>query len=186
VTLPASLYEHLVTRGLSELARGRGKSQIERTPLEETEAPLRLTRHFASELYRVLRGQRGIDRQIALCNALLERLRIEAGLAVPREEDVDTPGELLLSLHDGQPPPRTELPFAVTTLLTNAHGEPALGHELSREIATAQTIDALVSFVTLSGFRRLKPAFAAHAQAGRCPAHPVARQGLALRKAERT
>jgi superfamily II DNA or RNA helicase len=165
--LAASLYEHLVTRGLAELARSRDKSQVERAPLEETEAPMRLTRHFASELYRALRGQRGVERQIALCNTLLEKLRIEASVAVPTDEDVDPPGELLLSLHDGQAPPRTELPFAVTTLLTNAHGEPALGHELSQEIATAETIDALVSFVTLSGFRRLKPAFVAHAQAGR-------------------
>ena len=86
---------------------------------------------------------------------------------MPGDQDVEPPGELLFSLHDGTPPARTELPFAVTTLLTRARGEPALGHELSTEIATAHTIDALVSFVTLSGFRCLQAALEAHAQAGR-------------------
>ena len=86
---------------------------------------------------------------------------------VPAERDVEPPGGLLFSLHDGTPPPRTELPFAVTTLLTRAKGEPAIGHELSREMATAEQIDALVSFVTLGGFRCLQGALESHARAGK-------------------
>jgi len=168
--MPSSLYDHLVTRGLAELARQRTPEEVERANLEEAEAPLRLSRHVAAELFRALRSIRGehsLERQIALCNTVLERVRADGADAVPSEQDVEPPGELLFSFHDGTPPARTELPFAVTTLLTRAHGEPALGHELSTEIATAHSIDALVSFVTLSGFRCLQTALEAHAQAGR-------------------
>src|SRR6267142_117176 len=168
--MPASLYEHLVTRGLAELARQRAPEEVERENLEDVEAPLRLSRHVAGELFRALRtirGEQALERQIALCNTLLQRLRDDAPAAVPGEQDVELPGELLFSFHDGTPPARTQLPFAATTLLTRAHGEPALGHELSCEIATADSIDALVSFVTLSGFRCLQAALDAHAQAGR-------------------
>jgi superfamily II DNA or RNA helicase/HKD family nuclease len=92
---------------------------------------------------------------------------VEVPKAAQEEQDVQVPGELLFSLHDGLPPERTQLPFGVTTLLTRAHGEPSLGHELSCEIGTAHSIDALVSFVTLSGFRCLQSALEAHAQSGR-------------------
>lgn len=168
--MPARLYEHLVTRGLAELARQRAPEEVERTNLEDVEAPLRLSRHVAGELFRALRtvrGEHALERQIALCNTLLQRLRDDAPAAVPGEQDVELPGEMLFSFHDGTPPARTQLPFAATTLLTRAHGEPSLGHELSCEIATAHSIDALVSFVTLSGFRCLQSALDAHAQAGR-------------------
>ena len=168
--MPSTLYEHLVTRGLAELARQHAPREVERTHLDDAEAPLRLSRHVAGELFRALRsirGERPLEQQIELCNSVLERLRAAAVDAVPAEQDVELPGELLFSFHDGARPARTELPFAVTTLLTRAHGEPALGHELSTEIATAHSIDALVSFVTLSGFRCLQAALETHAQAGR-------------------
>jgi superfamily II DNA or RNA helicase len=168
--MASSLYEHLITRGLSELARQRGADEVERAALEDADAPLRLSSHVGGELFRALRAVRGeqaVERQIALCNSLLERLREAAPEAVPAEQDVVPPGELLFALHDGATPARTQLPFAVTTLLTRARGEPALGHELSCEIESAQSIDALVSFVTLSGFRCLQSALEAHAQAGR-------------------
>jgi hypothetical protein len=35
--MPASLYEHLVTRGLAELAHQRAPEEVERTNLEDAE-----------------------------------------------------------------------------------------------------------------------------------------------------
>lgn len=168
--MPSTIYDHLMTRGLAELAHRRTAAQVERAELEHAEAPLRLARHVANEVFRALKSIRGdnpLERQIELCNALLRQVRMEAPDALSLDEDVERPGEVLLSFHDGKAPARTELPFGVTTLLTRAQGEPALGHELSCEIDTADTIDALVSFVTLSGFRCLQSALEAHARAGR-------------------
>ena len=168
--MASSLYEHLITRGLAELLGQRQPREVEKATLEGPDAPLWLARHTGGELFRALRALRGedaLERQIALTNRVLQFVRQEAPESLPPERDVEPPGGLLLSLHDGTPPPRTELPFAVSTLLTRARGEPALGHELSREIATAESIDALVSFVTLSGFRCLQGALGAHALANR-------------------
>jgi hypothetical protein len=52
-------------------------------------------------------------------------------------------------------PTRTQTPLSVSSLLTGATDEPRLGVELEREMATADRIDALVSFVTWEGWRRL-------------------------------
>src|SRR2546427_6890180 len=113
--MPSALYDHLVTRGLAELARQRAPREVERANLEDTEAPLRLTRHVAGELFRALRSIRGehsLKRQIEFCNRILDQLRVEVAGAAPSQEDIETPGELLFSFHDGSPPERTELPFA--------------------------------------------------------------------------
>jgi superfamily II DNA or RNA helicase/HKD family nuclease len=168
--LPSSLYEHLITKGLAELLSKRAAREVERSDLEAPDAPLLLARHAGGELFRALRAVRGADalaQQIALTNRVLELLRASTADGATSEQDVEPPGGILFSLHDGTPPQRTELPFAVTTLLTRAKGEPALGHELSREMATAESIDALVSFVTLSGFRCLQGSLEAHARAGK-------------------
>lgn len=168
--MPSSVYEHLITKGLAELLSQRAAAQVERTDLEEPDAPLWLARHAGGALFRALRAMRGEDalaRQVALTNHVLELLRASAPDGPSPNQDVEPPGGLLFSLHDGTPPPRTALPFAFTTLLTRAKGEPALGHELSREVATADSIDALVSFVTLGGFRCLQGALEAHALAGK-------------------
>jgi HKD family nuclease len=82
-------------------------------------------------------------------------------------EDVAPPPRMLLSVHAGTPPQRTLLAFSTSTILTRARGEPALGHELAREVATAERIDALVSFVTVGGVRALREPLEQHAAAGR-------------------
>src|SRR5258708_10223746 len=149
--MPASLYEHLVTRGLAELPRQRAPEEVERTNLEDVDAPLRLSRHVAGELFRALRtirGEHALERQIVLCNTLLRRLRDDAPAAVPGEQDVELPGEMLFSFHDGTPPARTQLPFAATTLLTRAPREPPLGPQPSCETAPAPTIHAPGRLVT--------------------------------------
>src|ERR1700682_6804953 len=104
--MPDSLYEHLVTRGLAERARHRAPQEVERTNLEDAEAPLRPSTHVAGELFRALRSIRGehsLERQIALCNSVLQPLRVDGTDTVPSEQDVEPPGELLFSFHDGTP-----------------------------------------------------------------------------------
>ena len=115
----------------------------------------------------VVKGEALLARQAEVVNALLARLREVVPPGPPLHEDVTPPPRMLLSVHDGTPPPRTYLPFSKSTILTRARGEPALGHELAREIATAERIDALVSFVTTGGVRALRAAFEQHAAAGR-------------------
>jgi len=53
-----------------------------------------------------------------------------------------------------------------TTLLTNAPGEPRVGHQLLTEIYSADRIDVVMAFIRRSGVAPLLPALRAHCAAG--------------------
>lgn len=164
------LYEHLITRAMADSLRLDTQRQSQIAPIDPAEGHEWLARYFAVEVASAMRGIRGDhvqEQQVRVVNHLLAELRrlIPGGPA--ETEDVENPLRLLLAKHHGTPPPRTELPFSMSTVLTRAHGEPTIGHELGKEIATADTIDALISFVTFTGVRALRPELEAHAQAGR-------------------
>ena len=163
--MASSLYEHLLTQGLAALARARPAEQVEKEPLDEADSSRWLSRHAAAELQRALKSIKGsVERRVELTNRVLQFIRESAPGAAA--DPIEPPGELLFSLHDHEPLPRTANPFAVSALLTRAQGEPAIGHELAREIASAHSIDALVSFVTVSGVRALQPALEEYARRG--------------------
>lgn len=166
------LYEHLVTAALEAVAGREHGTQLDLEALDPADSHQRFARHIAGEVERALRavgGERAerLSRQAALVNALLAHLRALAPPGPPADVDVVPPPRLLLSVHRGTRPPRTSLPFSVSTILTRARGEPALGHELAREVDTADQIDALVSFVTVGGVRAIREPLERHADAGR-------------------
>jgi hypothetical protein len=107
--MPSILCDHLVTRGLAELARQRIPAEVQLTSLEDAEAPLRLTRHVAGELFRALRSFRGehsLKRQIELCNGVQDRLRVEVLLARPQAKrtsrrQVNQQGKRIVHAQDG-------------------------------------------------------------------------------------
>ena len=57
------------------------------------------------------------------------------------------------TLPDGQPQeiPRPLIPLLDTTLLTNAPGEPRVGHQIQAEIALADRIDLVMAFIRRTG-----------------------------------
>lgn len=113
-----------------------------------------------------VRGEHALEQRIALCNAVLASVRGQSAEAL--DQRVRAEGSVLREVRRGDGAfPRAESPLAVSTLLTGADAEPRLGHELEREIASADAVDALVSFVTWEGWRRLQPAFEALALRGR-------------------
>ena len=54
-----------------------------------------------------------------------------------------------------------------TTLLTNAPGEPRVGHQVLTEIRSADRIDVVMAFIRRSGIAPLMPALREHCAAGR-------------------
>ena len=82
-------------------------------------------------------------------------------------------GEVLRSivghLPDGRPESIAEplIPLLDTTLLTNAPGEPRVGHQLLTEIHSADRIDVVMAFIRRSGIAPLMPALRDHCAAGR-------------------
>ncbi len=160
------LYEALYTQRLRVALEGAADPELR--PLDGHEAPGLLARHVAQELVRVLQGLQGNPAQQAdVANQVLEFLRSGAAHPVPEDVAVVIPPQELLSADRTQTPPRTVLPFSSSALLTRGRHEPNLAHELAREIATADRIDAIVSFVTMGGVRTLVDALEGYAASGR-------------------
>lgn len=98
--------------------------------------------------------------QTALTNALLEELD-QRGAAAAADEQVVSPAEVLTAvlapLLPGQEPPgRPAIPLSENDLLVNSRDEPAIGHELQRELQSADRVDILIAFVKWYGVRILR------------------------------
>lgn len=158
--LAEGLYEHVVSEELAQALEETALRSDQRS-LDPADAPLTLSRHLAREIERALEAIPGKDRVIAqteLVNALLARLLELAPAAAQPELRVLLPPKRLESLYRSQPFPRPQTPLASSTLLTRSRSEPALGHELAREISSADRIDAVVAFVTMGGIRAIRDA----------------------------
>ncbi len=162
------LYDSLLTARLRERLRTVEGVSAQTHGLEDVEAPARFARFLAEEVRRLLGdlpAQDRVEMQAAIVNELLVWLkdRVEAETA----DTVASPAQVLLAIHrTPEPPPRPLTPIGTSTLLIRP-GKPDLGRELVAEVASADRVDALVSFVTWGGFRRLRTVFEEHARAGR-------------------
>lgn len=105
-------------------------------------------------------------RQVELVNgvliALRERLRQGAGDELPGRsaEIIDlvaSPLRVLRAVRSvGDLPQQPELGLAVPWLFTAGKGSPSLLHEIRRELSSSDRVDILVSFITMSGVRKLQ------------------------------
>lgn len=147
------LYESLVTR---DLAARLDRSDLLHTlrEVDEADQPDVLARHLAEALRRRL-PNKPADR-IRVVNELLDVL------AEPDEEPL-APIRQLLRLAPPEGPgvraittTRPSTPLSDVALLTNAPGEPGLGHEIKAEIQSADRIDLLCAFVQWHGLRFLE------------------------------
>jgi superfamily II DNA or RNA helicase/HKD family nuclease len=155
--LADGLYEHLITGELSQsiagLAAGRSAAteRIAQAELHEV-----LARYLGREIARVIAAVSAEQREesaLALVHRVLGQLAPEGPSSDGSE--VAAPARRLLAVFRGAQPERPETPLALSTLLTRNPAEPAIGHELAREIASADRIDVIVAFVTVGGIRRI-------------------------------
>ena len=54
-------------------------------------------------------------------------------------------------------PPRPEVPLTASALLVNGRGQPRIGTEVQRELASADNVDLLCAFVCWAGVRVSMP-----------------------------
>src|SRR6185437_2154928 len=110
--------------------------------------------------------------------AELARRLIDIVISVPAAGELagERPAELaevLRSIVGHLPDGRAEsireplIPLLDTTLLTNAPGEPRVGHQVLVEVQSADSIDVVMAFIRHSGISPLIPALRAHCVAGR-------------------
>ncbi len=166
-SVPDGVYEHPVTEELEEaIAALDPHRRSSLRPVTAEAAPTILARHLGREAERVLGAlQKRREPRRRGCWSLRSwnnwpSLAASNGVeAEPiRAQRLSGPLRELLAIDRGVTPDRPASPLALSTLLTRNRRDPALGHELAREIATADRIDAVLAFVTVGGVRSVREA----------------------------
>ncbi len=162
MSLPLGLYDQLLTDAL--------RRRIEQLPVGSStldalsaEQATPLLAHLVSQaLGRVLednqsRHKSDLDAQLDLINALLVELRTRLAADPERIDTLSVPATRLRAVHTaGQKAPALPLTgLAEPWLFTAAKSSPSLLHELRTEASACDQIDILVSFITVSGVRKL-------------------------------
>src|SRR5690606_31569943 len=103
------------------------------------------------------RGHEQAERQRRLVDRLLRTLGEELSDADMQRHSLSTPLRRLLAIHTANEPSpqRPNTPLAHCALLTGARFDPDFGGQLRKELATADRIDILCSFIKWSGLRIL-------------------------------
>ena len=160
----------MLTRALREAIAGLDPELVSNGALDPAEAPNRLARHLMAEVRRALEGEDDADIQAERVNALLSD-------ALPAEESAEAqimlPPQILQGIRERTPlgsiaalPETPSTPFSQSDLLVNAEGQPNVGTELRRELASADAVDLICAFVIWSGVRQLREALAALVERG--------------------
>lgn len=173
--LQRGLYERLLTEILAEeLQSADGDPQL--ADLRDAEAADRIAWHISSIVQRAVEAapeKERASRGAALARDLIQLIASGHKLGDLRKERLTPKPEILRAIRARLPDGRTEtidaplIPLLDTTLLTNAPGEPVLGHQIQTEIASADRIDLVMAFIRRSGMLTLRDALTRHVRAGR-------------------
>lgn len=155
--LNAGLYELLITSQLRTQLDMSREIDIEQKKVDSADEPEVLSRHVRLALQRLLESCGNPEERLAIVNGVLESIHA-------MDEQIPAPTSQLLRVATSRGPGRaaavTSLrpatPLSEAALLTNATGEPALGHELRAELASADRVDLLCAFVKWHGIRLLE------------------------------
>jgi superfamily II DNA or RNA helicase/HKD family nuclease len=168
--LPDGLYDLLLTEGLARSLSSLDPNSAAVQSLSGG-APELLVDAIARQLGAILDDVGGDDaeqarRQLEIVNELLVMLRrrLAAGDSVGTDEGsaaridlVAPPLRVLRAVRrDRQFPAPPETGLAAPWLFTAGKGSPSLLQEIRRELASADQVDILVSFITVSGVRKLQ------------------------------
>ena len=170
--LVAGVYEHLVTQALGREIERATALTPEFLKLDDADAHIALARHVGREIERVLDSlpkKERTEHARAFASKLIGHLaslaESEAASSILDSIPI-APARRLTSLHRGDPPRRPRTPLTTSSLLTRSRGEPPLAHELAREIETAEHVDAIIAFVTVSGVNAIREALHDFARRG--------------------
>ncbi len=178
--LKPGLYDRIISRSLSKELDSVSDECKAVSKLDDAEAPKELSAYVGAAVRTALEampsdteGQN--SRRITLVNQILALLSKEREDL--SEDIVDDRSEKLLQIMRNDDPahvvgmtaaklPRPETPMAISSLFTGAAREPRMFIELQKEIASADRIDMLVSFIKWSGLRLIIDALRDFTQRG--------------------
>ena len=169
MALPDGLYDLLLTEGLAKSLTTLDPSRADVSALKGGATEF-LTDVISRQLSTMLDDVSGDEaekakRQLELVNGLLVMLRqrlagSSADGASAAGEVVDLVAPPLRVLRavqrDQQFPVSPKIGLGVPWLFTAGKGSPALLQEIRRELASSDQVDILVSFITVSGVRKLQ------------------------------
>ena len=166
--LPVGVYEDLVTNALERRIDGVAPELVQRSSLDPADAHDVLSRHIAALTGRALRSVQGdeattLARQIELTNRIAAAIADAVPDATDADDLVALSHDLLLAIVGDQQtlgpvrfPERPEIRFSKCALLVNGRDQPRIGHEVAREMASADQVDLLCAFVMWHGLRILE------------------------------
>ena len=176
-SLARGLYELLVTQLLDEQLRN---PQVQGTPdlddIRAAEAADRIALHVAKVVETAIESvpdEKRSEVGVELARRLIEQIATLVGEKELAGLQLTNPAKVLRAIRrklpDGQLEliPRPLIPLLDTTLLTNAPGEPRVGHQIKAEIASADRIDVVMAFIRLTGINPLKESLTRHVQDGK-------------------
>ncbi len=160
--LNEGLYDLLITEPLRKQLSQQA-AHVDESELSRELASERVAEELGKQIARMLSALPGDDgsrfaQQLELANGLIAHLRQQLGPEVGNEvlESIATPAHILrgISRH-GALPKTPEIGLATPWLFTAGKGTPSLLHELRHEMAACDQMDILVSFITVSGVRKI-------------------------------
>ena len=105
------------------------------------------------------RNQNKLIQQISICNEIIQVLQ-KRNIEEIENHQISEDANRLISIFDAvvnkTVPPRPDTPLALGALLTGTRQDPSLISQIKKEIASANRIDMLVSFIKWSGVMILK------------------------------
>lgn len=175
--LKPGLYEQLLSLSLKrELDALSARHHAELDRLHPAEAPDRISLHLARLIKRAVesldddaRALEGLE----LARRIIGLLMAQDASGTNDSDQLLDSTNILRSISALLPTggvakiPLPDTPLLDTTLLTNAQGEPNIGHQLRTEIPSADRIDVLMAFVRKSGIRPLLELLHRHGEGGR-------------------
>ena len=157
--LKPGLYDVVLSERFSQTIEKDPSLQAHKDPLKDDTGVRLLSQHLNKLIERALTDQKTAKKQIELTNHLIQII-IQYTPDLVKESDFATT-ELLKELTRGisiTPTRRPGIPLSHSELLTNASNDHRIGHELKREIESADEIDILVAFIRWSGLQLVQEA----------------------------
>ncbi len=157
--LARGAYEHVVTKGLERQLLRIDQDLIATMPLDPADSHEVLSRHIGVIAERALKavpgqGANRLAAQLRLANAIAETISTAAPRAVITDDLFSDTPELLTAVVTRPPAPepvtfpaRPETPLSAAALLTKGRGQPGIGGEVNREMASADDVDLLCAFI---------------------------------------
>ncbi len=155
--LPAGLYDLLLTENDEKRIAPEATRLQELSPTEGGRLIEVLHRQLADVLNDIADGE-SLRPQLLLINKMLLELRKSLPLDTDNVIELlpESPRVLTSIIQRGCHPQGPEIGLLSPWLFTAGKGSPSLLSEIRRELSSADQVDILVSFITVSGVRKLR------------------------------